>query len=50
MADNDLIEVSRKIATRHNLIRLLRELSRQRPGPDGDEIRRALKRLEALNG
>lgn len=33
---------------RVNMLRILRELERQRPGPNGDEVRHAISRLEAM--
>lgn len=35
-------------AERRNLLRTLREIERQRPGHDGDKVRFAIRRLEAM--
>jgi hypothetical protein len=36
-------------AGRLNLLRILREIERQRPGSDGDKVRFAIRRLEAMS-
>lgn len=33
---------------RRQLLRVLREIERQRPGPNGDKVRFAISRLEAM--